>query len=131
MINLLMKKTLAVFVFLSICHIAPAQGYEIRLTLKPYTNSKVYLGYYYGKLKAVADSAILNDQSACVFTGKDKLPGGIYFVVSPKKEILFELLVDQQQKFSVTADTARIPAGIHFTGSPENDAFLAYTMLRH
>ena len=48
MINLLMKKALAVFVFLSICHIAPAQGYEIRLTLKPYTNSKVYLGYYYG-----------------------------------------------------------------------------------
>jgi len=128
MINLLMKKALAVFVFLSICHIAPAQGYEIRLTLKPYTNSKVYLGYYYGKLKAVADSAMLNDQSACVFTGKDKLQGGIYFVVSPKKEILFELLVDQQQKFSVTADTARIPAGIHFTGSPENDAFLTYTM---
>ena len=29
-------------------------GYKIGLTLKPYANSKIYLGYHYGKLKALA-----------------------------------------------------------------------------
>src|ERR1700724_947739 len=53
--------------------------------------------------------------------------GGIYFFVSPRKEILFELLIDQQQQFSISADSARLPASIVFTGSPENKTFLDYT----
>src|SRR5882672_803134 len=80
------------------------EGYNIRLTLKPYTNSLVYLAYYYGKVKAVADSAILDANSSTVFKGKDKLPGGIYFIVSQKKEILFEVLIDKEQHYSIGAD---------------------------
>ena len=69
----------------------PQSGYSIRLHLKPYTSGKVYLGYYYGKIKAVADSAMLDANSSTAFKGKEKLPGGIYFIVSPKKEILFSV----------------------------------------
>ena len=69
-------------------------AYQIHLKLTPYSNSKVYLGYYYGKIKAVADSVVLDANSQGVFQGKEKLPGGIYFIVSPKKEILFEVLID-------------------------------------
>ncbi len=61
------------------------------------------------------------------FAGKEKLPGGIYFIVSPKKEILFELLIDKEQKFSISADTAGLPASVVFTGSPDNTAFQSYT----
>ena len=127
MINLLSKKTFYAFNLLIISYCGYSQGYEIQLTLKPFTNSKIYLGYYYGKVKAVADSLILDANSSGVFKGKDKLSGGIYFIVSPKKEILFELLIDQQQKFSISADSARLPASIVFTGSPENKSFLEYT----
>jgi Domain of unknown function (DUF5106)/Thioredoxin-like len=127
MINLLSKKTFYAFSLLLISYCGYSQGYEIQLTLKPFTNSKIYLGYYYGKVKAVADSLILDANSSGVFKGKDKLSGGIYFIVSPKKEILFELLIDQQQKFSISADSARLPASIVFTGSPENKSFLEYT----
>ena len=73
------------------------QGHNIKLTLKPYKNSMIYLAYYYGKLKAVADSTILDENSKGAFSGKKNLPGGIYFIVSPKKEILFEVLLDSQQ----------------------------------
>ncbi len=127
MINLLSKKTFCAFFLVFLSYAAYSQGYEIRLTLKPFKNSKVYLGYHYGKVKAVADSLILDDNSSGVFKGKDKLAGGIYFIVSPKKEILFELLIDQQQKFSIFADLANLPASISFTGSPENSSFLEYT----
>ena len=127
MINLLLKKTITSLGFLLIAFCGYSQGYDIHLTLKPFTNAKVYLGYHYGKVKAVADSVILDGNSSGVFKGSTKLAGGIYFIVSPKKEILFELLVDEQQKFSISADTLRLPASIVFTGSPENKTFLEYT----
>ena len=127
MINLLLKKTITSLGFLLIAFCGYSQGYDIHLTLKPFTNAKVYLGYHYGKVKAVADSVILDGNSSGVFKGSTKLAGGIYFIVSPKKEILFELLVDEQQQFSISADTLRLPASIVFTGSPENKTFLEYT----
>jgi hypothetical protein len=103
------------------------EGRRIQVTLKPYQHSKVYLGYYYGKIRAVADSAILDGNSTATFTAKDKLPGGIYFLVSPEKVILFEMLIDSQQHFSVSADTTNLPGSITFTGSTDNNIFQSYT----
>jgi hypothetical protein len=102
-------------------------GYSIRLNLKPYTTGKVYLGYYYGKIKALADSAQLSSTSDGIFSGKDRLPGGVYFIVSPNRSILFELLIDSQQHFSIAADTTNLPASVVFTGAPDNTVFQAYT----
>jgi len=122
-----MKKKLALLPALLWSVAAFTQNaYNIKLTLRPYTNAKVYLGYYYGKLKAVADSAILDGNSACVFKGNQKLQGGIYFIVSPKKEILFELLLDKEQNFSIVADSATLPHVV-FNGSPDNNMFQSYT----
>src|SRR6185312_4873147 len=98
-------------------------GYTIRLHLKPYTSGKVYLGYYYGKIKALADSAQLNGNSDGIFSGSTRLPGGVYFIVSPNRAILFELLIDSQQHFSVSADTTNLPGSIVFSGSPDNTVF--------
>ncbi|HLI94235.1 MAG TPA: thioredoxin-like domain-containing protein [Puia sp.] len=103
------------------------EGYTIRLHLKPYTSGKVYLGYYYGKIKALADSAQLNSNSDGIFSGSKALPGGVYFIVSPSRAILFELLIDSQQHFSVSADTTNLPASVVFSGSPDNDVFQTYT----
>jgi thioredoxin family protein/uncharacterized protein DUF5106 len=108
-------------------HASAQEGRHIQVTLKPYQHSKVYLGYYYGKIRAVADSAILDGNSTATFTAKDKLPGGIYFIVSAEKVILFEMLIDSQQHFSVSADTTNLPGSIVFTGSPENSIFQSYT----
>jgi hypothetical protein len=103
------------------------EGHQIHLSIKPYTGGKVYLGYYYGKIKALADSANLDPNGAGAFTGKEPLPGGVYFIVSPSRTILFELLIDSQQNFSIAADTTNIPASIVFTGSPANTVFQSYT----
>ncbi len=102
-------------------------GYEISIQLKPYANSQVYLGYHYGKVKALADSAMLNSNSTGVFKGKETLPGGIYFIVSPSKQILFEILIDKDQRFSIVADSTKLPEDIVFTGSLENKQFLDYS----
>ncbi len=123
-----MKKFLLPAALLISAHIfAQTTGYNIGITLKPYKNQYVYLGYYYGKIKALADSAMLDNNSNASFKGKAKLNGGIYFVVSPRKEILFEVLLDKQQTFSIVADTINLPNGVKFTNSPDNSLFQAYS----
>src|SRR5207248_2442149 len=119
-----MKRILSLAILLICCKLIVAQtGYNIPITLKPYKNTWVYLGYYYGKVKALADSALLDADSKGVFKGKEPLQGGIYFIVSPRKEILFELLIDKQQQFSLSADSATLPNNVVFTGSQENQLF--------
>jgi thiol-disulfide isomerase/thioredoxin len=61
-----------------------------------------------------------------VFKGKEKLPRGIYFAVSPQKYLLFEFLMDKDQHFSIKADTANL-SNITVTGSTDNQIFQDYT----
>ena len=123
-----MRKIVLSFIcLLCLLRALPQGGYSIHLHLKSYTGGKVYLGYYYGKVKALADSAQLNPSGDASFTGKEQLPGGVYFVVSPGRSILFELLLDSLQHLSISADTASLPESVVFTGSPENTVFQAYT----
>ncbi|HZK63702.1 MAG TPA: DUF4369 domain-containing protein, partial [Puia sp.] len=127
MFNRLPKTGLFASILLVLAHSGFSQGYDIHLTLKPFAHSQVYLGYHYGKIKAVADSIVLDGNAEGDFKGKEKLPEGVYFIVSPKKEILFELLIGREQQFSVSADTTRLPQSIVFAGSTENQAFQEYT----
>ena len=121
------KILLSLITCLCLLRAYPQDGHQIKVTLKPYKNTKVYLGYYYGKIKALADSAWLNEQGTGSFAGKDTLTGGVYFVVSPHKVILFEMLIDSQQHFSISADTTQLPGSITFSGSPENVVFQQYS----
>lgn len=104
---------------------AAADGYEIKVTLKPLKNEYIYLGHYYGKQLPIVDSVKLNAQGEGFFKGGKKLGGGIYLVGFPDRSRNFEILVDKNQRFSVVADTAQME-NIQFTGSPENVAFLDY-----
>ncbi len=124
----MMKRFLSVIFLVITGFSALAQdGYEIKISLKPYKNQYLYLGYHYGKMKALADSVLLDASSTGTFKGNTKLPGGIYFVVSPNKEILFEVLIDRSQHFSIEGDTAAMPQNIRFTGTEENSRFQAYS----
>ena len=122
----LMKKLLLI-PFLMLATIALAQnGYEIKVTLKPFKNEYIYLGHYSGKQYPIVDSVKLNDQSEGIFKGAKKLGGGIYLVVYPAKNNYFEVLIDKQQHFSVIADTANVRKEKKFINSPDNILFTSY-----
>ena len=104
----------------------PVGGHNIEITLKPYRNTKIYLGTNYGNNRVLADSTVLNESSVGYFKGKEKLTPGIYFIVSPKFSILFEFLVDAGQQFKIIADTTQLSA-YKIIGSKENDIFSAYS----
>lgn len=119
-------KQLATAVLLLCTSVLLAQdGYEIKVTLKPFKNSYIYLGHYYGKQLPIVDSAKLNERSEAVFKGPKKLGGGIYLIGYPDRSNRFEFLVGTQQRFSIVADTANMGA-ITYTGSPENASFKNY-----
>jgi len=101
-------------------------GHNIEITLKPYKNTKVYLGTNYGQNRVLADSAMLNEASIGYFKGKQKLTPGIYFIVSPKYSILFEFLVDEGQQFKIIADTLNL-TDYKIIGSKDNDIFSSYS----
>ncbi|MEO5563276.1 MAG: thioredoxin-like domain-containing protein [Chitinophagaceae bacterium] len=101
-------------------------GYEIKVTLKPFKNQYIYLGHYSGKQYPVVDSVMLNDKSEGVFKGPKQLGGGIYLVVFPSRDRFFEMLVDKQQHFSVVADTANLATGKKFINSSDNLLFDTY-----
>ena len=101
-------------------------GHSIQIVLKPYQNTKVYIGTNYGRNRVLADSTLLNAQSEGVFESKTKLTPGIYFVVSPKYSILFDFLVDENQHFKIMADTLSLNK-FQIIGSKENDIFKEYS----
>lgn len=102
------------------------KGYQLTVQLNAYQGQTLYLAYHFGKIKALADSTQVQADGKAVFKGVNPLVGGIYIVVSPKKEFLFEMLVDKEQSFTVSADTGKL-SQLKFTGSADNTDFQAYT----
>ncbi len=104
-----------------------AKGRNISITLTPLKNSKIYLGSYYAKNKVLVDSAYLDEKSHGVFKGPTKLTGGIYFIVTPQLTIQFDLLMDDNQQFSIVADTSLKDKAV-ITGSFDNDLYKSYSV---
>lgn len=103
-----------------------AQGYNIKINVPKMPNQKVILANYFeGKVYAV-DTAKLNasGNGAFVRTNK-KLARGMYLLLfSPSN--YFDLIIGDNQNFSVKTDTLNILETIQFTGSAENQAFVDF-----
>lgn len=121
-----MRRNLVIFFLFFGLMQARAQGYEIKVTLKPFTEGYLYLAHHFGTKQYLIDSAELNSNSEAVFRGKDKLFGGVYMIVYPQKNGWVECLVDKEQKFSMYTDTANLIGATQFQGSPDNELFSEY-----
>ncbi|UYQ92944.1 DUF5106 domain-containing protein [Chitinophaga horti] len=121
-----MQKLLLTAISLFCCAVLHAQGYEITVKMKDYKQGTLYLGHYMGKSTYLMDSTQIGPNGVAVLKGKEKTPGGIYLVVMPGRQRYFEMLLDKQQTFSMTVDTANLMTGTVYMGSPDNDLFLSY-----
>lgn len=122
-----MKKIFTVSVLLIMVFTASAQGYQVTLHTKSFTQGLAYLTYYYGSSMNVQDSAIVSNKGVAVFKNKNKpLPPGVYSIVFPGKNKLFDFFVDKEQVIDITADTTDLVNSPVVTGSKENDLFREY-----
>lgn len=99
------------------------QGYEISVKFNVH-NDTLILGHHRAN-QLIPDDTIVTDQSGkAVFTGEDRLPGGMYFLFFPNKRY-FDFLVGENQKFSISGDTANF-SGVSFKGDRQNQVFSDY-----
>lgn len=103
-----------------------AQGYNIKITVNKMPGKNIILAHYFeGKVYAT-DTAKLDGTGSGVFKRSDKKLGkGMYLLLfSPSN--YFDLLIGDNQNFSIKTDTLNILESITIEGAPENIAFLDF-----
>lgn len=124
-----MNKLMAALAFMMFSLAAYAQNaYEINVQLKPFRSGYLYLAHHYGTRQMLVDSAAIDANSNAVFKGANKLYGGIYMIVFPKKDGWLEVIIDKEQRFSVSADSADLIQTMQVKGSRENELFRDYLL---
>ena len=121
-----MKIFLSALSFLAILMPSFAQGYKVTLQTPNYNSGIAYLTYYYGKNINIEDSAVVNNKGIAIFQKKEKLLPGVYSIVFPGKNKLFDFLVDTEQIINIKADTIDLINKTTVTGSKQNILFQQY-----
>lgn len=98
------------------------QTYDIEVKINDLSNQEVYLGYYYDGKTYVKDTIRLDANGQGSFKGDSLLEQGIYLVVLPTKSY-FEILVGNDQEFSVETKSDNVIDNLEIKGSDENIAF--------
>ena len=105
-----------------------SQGYEISVALNT-RNDTIVLAHYLAKGDRYYSSdriALKNGKG--VFSGSNKLPKGVYFLVGDGR-MLFDIIIGDDQKFGIVSDTADYINRTKFTSSPDNDVFWKYQQI--
>lgn len=124
----MMKKFILVipFIFLAFSTFCqPKNNYEITVSITGLRDSTIFLAYHFGDKQYITDTTVLDAMGNGVFSGKEKLAQGIYMIVLPGKKY-FELLMSDDQNFSLSCSYNDYFNTLRFNGSDENTAFLAY-----
>jgi peroxiredoxin len=104
----------------------PPEGYEIKITGKGFKEGSTYnLGFYYGDMLRVKDSAKVGPKGEVVFKGKTKCEQGVYFIYSENKKH-FDFIMDADQHFSLQTDTSDYVNSMKVKNSEENALFFDY-----
>jgi thiol-disulfide isomerase/thioredoxin len=100
-------------------------GYEIKVKFLNYKDTLAFLGNYYGDKQYLKDTTRIDKNGMAVFKGKEKLPGGMYLIVTPDKKY-FEVIIDKEQNFYMEADSSDFIGTMKIKGSEENALFYEY-----
>ncbi|MCD6565026.1 MAG: redoxin domain-containing protein [Bacteroidales bacterium] len=115
---------LLIFVFILSIPVLP-QGYRIEVKIEGIKDTSIVLAYHFGEKKLVKDTIYLDNQGEGVFEDEKKLDAGIYLLALPNMNF-FELIIDEDQEFSVSTDTTDLLKFMKFTGSAQNSIFIEY-----
>ena len=100
-------------------------SFTVTLKTPSYKAGIAFLCYHMGKNLDIEDSAAVSNQGIAIFKGNRFLPGGIYAIVFPGKNLTFDFFIDKGQDITILADSADLQ-NVIIQGSPENDLFKEY-----
>ncbi len=105
-------------------------SYHIKLKIPDANDTMVYLLHYYGKGRPTIfklDSARFDKSGNAEFKSSDpEFVGGIYIMLLSKRTADFEFLLNKGDDMSITANISKLPDGVKFKNSPENERFEEY-----
>lgn len=120
------KKIFVVIIFfMCVLYLLYSQEYHISVEHNGNISEPCILAYYYGRNQIVADSSERVNHNTIVFRGNESLDEGIYFIKQSKGRY-FELLIGEDQDFTVIADTSYTIEKMTIKGAQETEAFLSY-----
>ncbi len=109
--------SVSIFVFGQACNI------EIKfVNLK---NQDVIIGHHFNTQLIPDDTIKVDNNGYGVYKGKEVFPVGMYFLFFPNNS-KFDFLLDKDQDFLITGDTADFENTVKFKGSEENTIFIEY-----
>jgi thiol-disulfide isomerase/thioredoxin len=100
-------------------------GYGIDITIHGLQDSTLFLAYHLGDKQYIKDTVKIDNAGHAIISGKEALPQGIYMIVLPGKKY-FEILISNDQYFSLTCSYIDYFNTLKFSGSEENAAFNDY-----
>ncbi|MEM6265321.1 MAG: thioredoxin-like domain-containing protein [Bacteroidota bacterium] len=102
--------------------LAFGQGHEITVKVKGFEGDTMYLANHYGKTQYMADTVQVTNGVA-VFKGEEPRKGGIYLVVLPPDNNYFEIVLADDQEFTIETSKDDLVGKVKVTGSKENEVF--------
>lgn len=120
------KSSLVTFTFLVLLSLPLfSEGYEIKVKINGLTNQRVILGHYLSKSMYPDDTLMLDNKGTGIFSGKKKLPSGMYLMYLPNTKY-FDVVMGNDQVFSIETDTSDFDRTLIVKGSDENQVFLDF-----
>ena len=101
------------------------KGSRIEVKIPHLADKAVYLGYHFADKNYVEDTIQLDGKGRAVITG-DSLPGGVYLLVMPNMRFVEFLVDENNQCFTIEADTTDFFKTLKFIGSKDNTDFLHF-----
>ena len=98
---------------------------DITFEIKGLGNSFVSLAYHLGDKQYIKDTIYTDVSGSASYHNDEALEEGLYMIVLPDNN-LFELIISDDQEFSISCNRDDIINTLKFDGSEENTAFLVY-----
>jgi peroxiredoxin len=117
---------LSLVIVIPLLSVSASSGFRIKLNIEGLPDTVLFLANYLGDKTYLTDTSFLSEKGYFIFEDETPLPGGIYIVAGQNNNKLFEMLIDKEQFFSVTASLPDIFGSLRFTDSSENEIFYHY-----
>lgn len=123
-----MKKNLFILlvVFLTNLTSKAQLAYDIKVNIKGLNDTMCFLAKYVFDQTYIADTCKKVKKGLIEFKGKTELDKGVYILVNQDKAPLFEFLINESQKFTITADASDMAFSLSTPGNKENEQLFNY-----
>lgn len=125
-----MKRIFFAAIIISFCTIglsAKAQnGYKISFQSSALQEGTFYFGQHFRDKFIVTDSAVASSGQLTFENKYTFLPAGVYVLLDSKKNKMFDFMVDDSRRFSITFDDKKSNGGMKVTGSKANTLMFEY-----